>query len=182
MHFTENDAQFQAYLDGALPPDETRAIEEHLTACPDCRALVQHWQELDTALSQTFSRPALSPDFRRRLRTRIAASAPEDSAFEEEHGLDLDFERTWSRLRQQFFHARLPAFLDALGYITAAAVGGYLLFPLLLRWLSSHAKSWQIPPTQLALMAGTAAGVLFLLVAFGLVSRKHITRWVEELA
>ena len=40
----------QAYLDGALPPDATRAVRAHLDGCAECRAELALLREVDGAL------------------------------------------------------------------------------------------------------------------------------------
>jgi hypothetical protein len=44
---------FSEYFDGGLRPEERRALEEHLQACPDCTTEFRHYTESLTALQKT---------------------------------------------------------------------------------------------------------------------------------
>ena len=87
---------------------------------------------------------------------------------------------TWSRMRRDFIRSQFPAFLDALGYSTAAAVGAYLLFQVLLRLLNAHFKSLPFSPSQIAIGIALAAGGVILLAGLGVAIRKQLSHWVDE--
>jgi anti-sigma factor RsiW len=60
------------YLDGRAKPAERRAVEQHLTACADCRLRAEEFRMLWDALDDV---PVLSPSsaFDASLRARISA-------------------------------------------------------------------------------------------------------------
>jgi len=60
------------YLDGRAKPAARRAVEEHLTDCPSCRAQAEEFRTLWSALDDL---PVISPSpaFDASLRVRIAA-------------------------------------------------------------------------------------------------------------
>jgi hypothetical protein len=61
-----------AYLDGRAKPAESRAVQEHLLACADCRARAEEFRALWNVMEDL---PVLSPSpsFDASLRQRIAA-------------------------------------------------------------------------------------------------------------
>ena len=69
---TGMESKLIAYLDGRAKPGERRAVEQHLTRCPDCRARAGEFRMLWDALDDV---PTLSPSsaFDASLRARIAA-------------------------------------------------------------------------------------------------------------
>ena len=75
-----------AYLDGELPAGDGRRVEDHLEACPSCRAELASLHRVVESLrrlERTAPPPALAQDVQR----RIALAAPRPSAlgrFEEE--------------------------------------------------------------------------------------------------
>ena len=48
-HIAEDEAQL--YLEGAIEPSEAVRIDDHLSGCPDCQALVASFEALSEALS-----------------------------------------------------------------------------------------------------------------------------------
>src|SRR5579871_504203 len=60
-----------AYVAGQLDPQSVTALESHFADCPECRAEAAGQAALWTALD-AWEAPAISPDFNRRLYSRIA--------------------------------------------------------------------------------------------------------------
>ena len=46
-----------AKIDGALTAEESAALEEHLAACPACRALLADFESLHTELPRLAAQP-----------------------------------------------------------------------------------------------------------------------------
>ena len=183
MHLTENESRFQDYLDGRLSDLDIVAVEAHLAACPECQACFEQWQALDLELSHALPKPVLSPNFYNRVRDQIKSHpGSEISEAEERLRLENDLQAGWEKLRKSFFRTHLPAFLDCLGYSTAAAVGAYLLFQLTLNVLNTQLKSLNLSSSQLTLGVAVAAACVFLLVGFGIAVRKQLSGWVEQLS
>lgn len=67
-----DDERAQDLLDGLLAAPESRAAEEHLAGCADCRALVASYRTLSEALDQ-LDRPAPPLDFGAAVALRTAA-------------------------------------------------------------------------------------------------------------
>lgn len=64
-----------ARLDGALTPEETAGLEEHLDRCPDCRALAADLEEMHAAMPGLYQEPP--PELKERVMAQIRAeSAP----------------------------------------------------------------------------------------------------------
>ena len=64
-----------ARLDGALTPEEAAGLEEHLSHCPDCRALAADLEELHAAMPGLYQEPP--PELKERVMARIREeSAP----------------------------------------------------------------------------------------------------------
>lgn len=64
-----------ARLDGALTPQESAGLEEHLARCPDCRALAADLAELHAAIPGLYQEPP--PELKERVMAQIRAeSAP----------------------------------------------------------------------------------------------------------
>ena len=72
MRCTGMEDKLIEYLDGRAKPAERRAVEEHLSACADCRIRAEEFRMLWSALDDL---PVLSPSpaFDASLRARIAA-------------------------------------------------------------------------------------------------------------
>ncbi|GAB4370886.1 MAG: hypothetical protein Kow00128_18310 [Deltaproteobacteria bacterium] len=60
-----------AFLDGETSPEESRRVEEHLSACAGCRAFRERARSLDSFLAR--SETPVSPDFREKLFSRLEA-------------------------------------------------------------------------------------------------------------
>lgn len=69
---TGMESKLVEYLDGRAKPAERRTVEEHLTACAECRTRAEEFRTLWDVLDDL---PALSPSsvFDASLRARIAA-------------------------------------------------------------------------------------------------------------
>ncbi len=78
--------QIEAYLDHRLSPEERRAVEAHLAACPTCaRRMADAWRvssELGPTMQKTLGQPMLPPALRYRVRRAIdEAESPRQSTF-----------------------------------------------------------------------------------------------------
>jgi anti-sigma factor RsiW len=100
------------YCEGASSPTDRALLESHIAACILCRESLAEQQELDLRLAKSLTQPALSPAFAADLAARIAG------------------ERRTPQFR------RIPAVLDAVGYLSIAATAGYLIQQL------PHAGQW----------------------------------------
>jgi anti-sigma factor RsiW len=58
-------------FDGALSPDDSRQLERHLIACPNCAEFGESLNSLDVQLKEAITAPRLGPGFRAALRARI---------------------------------------------------------------------------------------------------------------
>lgn len=58
-----------AYVDGEIPPEEARLLEEHLAGCAGCRDLVRRMRTLDEGLA--LSGGDVPPGFRERVFARL---------------------------------------------------------------------------------------------------------------
>jgi anti-sigma factor RsiW len=58
-------------FDGALSPADSRQLERHLAACPNCAEFGELLNALDLQLKQAIPAPRLSPGFRAALLARI---------------------------------------------------------------------------------------------------------------
>jgi anti-sigma factor RsiW len=54
------------YLDGRLPADDTRRLEEHLDECPYCVAYIEQMRQTIAALGE-LSEDSISPEMRGEL-------------------------------------------------------------------------------------------------------------------
>lgn len=63
-----------ARLDGDLTPEEAAGLEEHLSHCPDCRALAADLEELHAAMPGLYQEPPAE------LKERVMAQIREESA------------------------------------------------------------------------------------------------------
>ena len=70
-HCTGMEDKLVEYLDGRAKPAERRAVEEHLTACAECRIRAEEFRTLWSALDDL---PVLSPS--PRLMLRCARALP----------------------------------------------------------------------------------------------------------
>lgn len=64
----------QRRLDGDLTPEEAAGLEEHLSHCPDCRALAADLEELHAAMPGLYQEPPAE------LKERVMAQIREESA------------------------------------------------------------------------------------------------------
>jgi len=60
------------YLDGELPADQMRALDEHLRGCPACAALVVNRVQLKREVQAAGKRYAPTAEFRRKIEKSIA--------------------------------------------------------------------------------------------------------------
>jgi anti-sigma factor RsiW len=61
-----------AYLDGELPADQERLLQEHLRSCPECAAEIAAQVRLRRAMKPAASRFAPRAEFRRKVKGQIA--------------------------------------------------------------------------------------------------------------
>ena len=62
-----------ARLDGALTPEEAAGLEEHLSHCPDCRALAADLEEMHAAMPGLYQEPP--PELKERVMAQIRAES-----------------------------------------------------------------------------------------------------------
>ena len=67
-----NTSLLHAYLDNELSPEQTRLVDNHLDACPDCRLELTRLQRLKLTLGGITS-PNPGHDYFRQLQDKIAA-------------------------------------------------------------------------------------------------------------
>ncbi len=128
-------------VEGCLPSDEHRRLEQHLEGCTECRVFHESLDILDTALTAQLRPPLLPVDFRRRLTRRVSAAAREKPP---------------SVLRE---------LLDFVGIAAVAVAGGFLLQSMFglaaARRLSDGGNAlviWAAPAACAALCAWFALG------------------------
>jgi len=179
VHLTENDPRLHDYVDDTLPASERSALEQHLARCPECAELCGQYQRLDRRLARTRRRPSLSPGFHAAILQRIERQHPSAPVKpQERQQLETRLNAQWQEHRRRFFRAQLPGFLDALGYSTAAAVGGSLLFRMIIALLrASGAATINLTP-QVALAMGVGAGVVILLGGLAFVAKSRLAHWL----
>ncbi|MBV8909237.1 MAG: zf-HC2 domain-containing protein [Gammaproteobacteria bacterium] len=112
------DERSQDWIDGDLDPSGSAALEAHIAGCARCRARRSAIQAVDSTLSRSLPREALSADFDRSVLARIerapmsdraAARARLEQAWQAEVGA---FARQWrSALRSMVLNALLAAAL-----------------------------------------------------------------------
>jgi anti-sigma-K factor RskA len=83
MNDTHGDAAL--YAVGALPDDEARAFQAHLSTCPECRQEVAEMQELAAQLSQSVATPPPA-GLREAVLTQVARTPQESSPHDEQYG------------------------------------------------------------------------------------------------
>jgi hypothetical protein len=179
-HSLDDEARVLDYLDGNLDANQCKAVEEHLATCAECQALSHTWQQLDLELIVAAGRLTLSPGFATRMRRRIDAEPPVPAVELRRKRLQLeaDLETQWRKYQKGFFRAQVPAFLDLLGYGTACAIGGLLLFLLTLGLIqgtngaATETLQRLVPP----IVAGLMAILLFISLGWG-----RRTRFYREL-
>ena len=184
IHSPQDEDRLLEYLDGQLPAPEARAIEAHLTGCPECQALRHQWEQLDERLARTLAQPRLSPDFAARLRQRVAVEAKAGASGLEapkSGGLGAQTYELSIEARRREKRVFWLALLDGLGYGAAAVVGGYWLFHLVVAWVPGPAGAGtsflRSPAFLFALVTAGAA----LLVGLNLASKNRVWRWLGEL-
>ncbi len=69
MECREWKERLSGYIDGEIPPGETREVEEHLAGCPACRDLERRMRALSAGLGKTDIDP--SPRMREELFARM---------------------------------------------------------------------------------------------------------------
>ena len=72
-HWTE---KLDAYLDGELPVEEARALNEHLRQCANCAAEGLRRVQLKRAVQAAAQQFAPDPAFRARIQTKISSRQP----------------------------------------------------------------------------------------------------------
>jgi hypothetical protein len=120
-------------VDRTLPPERQRELETHLALCSDCQALANTALRLDAALTRAAASTSLSPDFDRRLWSRIATQPHLDTdtaRADKKRQLDSEFQRRAAEWRRRVFN--LGGVLDGLGLAMLATLAGYGLYQLAL--------------------------------------------------
>jgi anti-sigma factor RsiW len=122
-------------VDGELAPERARVVRLHLEACPRCRAWHASIASLDARLEAALPRPALSADFDRRLRDRIAAATRRAPSSEMRDTVDREYRSLLDGLRRR---AGRRALLDG---VAAAAVAGSVV-AVAERWYAGLGGEW----------------------------------------
>ena len=184
-HLYTSESRLFDYLEGRLAAAESRAVERHLPACPECRRLVDQLRELDRQLSRELPRPMLSTGFAARLWQRIEAT-PSDCAqaarAQTHRQIQAEMAAAWSQYRRRLFQAQVLRLLDVVGYSVAVVIAAYLLFQLIPDGMFSI--SWQTAATiaeNLTLLIGMATAVVTTLALLGFLSKRWVVRWLAEL-
>ena len=181
IHSPQDEDRLIEYLDGQLAAPEARAIEAHLTICPECQALRRQWEQLEERLVRTLAPPRLSPDFAVRLRQQVAARSKAGAP-------DLEGQRSGGQVVQThdpYVGARLRAkrvfwlaLLDGLGYGAVAMIGGYWFLHLAAARVPGPAGGGTaFLHSPIFLIALAAAGAA-LLVGFNLATKNRVWRWL----
>ncbi|MBI5577158.1 MAG: zf-HC2 domain-containing protein [Deltaproteobacteria bacterium] len=63
--------KISGYIDGEIPGEDARRVEEHLAGCHACRALERRMRAMGTGMEKMET--AVSPDFREKLFARLEA-------------------------------------------------------------------------------------------------------------
>ena len=182
IHHTDvHEMQLFEYLDGSLPPAESKAVEARLANCPECRDLALQWRQVDDVLTHELKRPALSKDFSARLLQRVeresvpvkpVSSAPLSSKWEAELNAE------WVDYRKKVLRRQLPAALDYLGYGAITAVLACLFVRLAPKWLNSIPQLSNATNHQWMLLLATGTAIIVLLSTVAFIARNRISRWV----
>lgn len=104
-------------LEGSLGPERARVIRLHVESCARCRAWQAEFAALDAGLAAALPRPAISPDFERRLQARLSALAQPANRSDLRARVDREHERLVEALRRG---ARRHALLDGIGSAAVA--------------------------------------------------------------
>ena len=181
IHSPQDEDRLLQYLDGQLPAPETRAIEAHLAACPDCQGLRRQWEQLDQQLARTLARPRLSPDFAARLRKQVAvevmAGAP-GARVRESAGAAAQSHQPWIEDRRRWTSLLWLGLLDGVGYGAAAAVGGYCLLRLAVAWIPGPAGTGTAFLSSPAFLFSLAIAGATLLFGLNLAAKNRPLCWL----
>jgi anti-sigma factor RsiW len=61
---------YSNYIEGELPADQSKALDEHLNHCPECRETVRQMRIIQQSLKQ-LPQISASPDFEKKLQQQI---------------------------------------------------------------------------------------------------------------
>jgi len=140
MNCNETERRLLESIDGQVSRRQRVELNTHLAGCRSCQARAQDFQHLDTALTQTLRRPALSPNFANNLQARIASLTPswsEDEQRARKQRVQRDFEAGLAKLHERgLYRAGL-----------ADVVGTILMFGLATGFI------WQIAPWLVGALA-----------------------------
>jgi anti-sigma factor RsiW len=181
IHSPQDEDRLLEYLDGQLRAPEARAIEAHLTVCPECQALRRQWEQLDERLARTLARPKLSPDFAARVRRQVAAGVQATApgvGVRESAGAAARSRQPWIEDRRRGKSVLWLGLLDGIGYGAAAAVGGYCLFRLAVAWVPGPAGTGTAFLSGPAFLFALAIAGATLLFGLNLAARNRPLRWL----
>ena len=71
-------SNYSGYIEGGLPADQYKMLNDHLTACPGCREAIREMKIIRQSLKQLPSIQA-SPDFEQKLHQQIFQQNPRGS-------------------------------------------------------------------------------------------------------
>jgi anti-sigma factor RsiW len=158
--------------DGELPSGRAGLVRLHIEQCARCRSWSAEFAALDATLAAGLPRPALSPEFDARLRTRLSAPAAPASRGELRSRLEREHDSLVESLRTV---TRRRAVLGALG--SAAATLGVMLAA---RSLLAQGAAW-LPALGEGPERWAALGTVGTAIAIGALAWSAASRGVAGL-
>lgn len=117
---TQIENAIQAYIDGELTVAERVILEDHISTCENCRALVKKQKALNALLFETFAPTRLHHD----LSARVMAGLPEM-----DHIHSPQYVPTWTEREEQKTRPRfwvwVPLFVPVFLFFIAVAIYAY---------------------------------------------------------
>jgi putative zinc finger protein len=174
------EARLLEFLDGRRTGGGAAEIEAHLAECRECQLLRESWLRLDGEFSKQLIPPSLPLDFRKALWREIDAAAASPPVAETRAQAESELDLAWRRIRSRFVRSKSLLILDSIGISTAMGLGGYLVFRMLLGFISVSGGSvpgeqvWMIPMSL-------GAGALLLAGGFAFSLRNKLGRWLEAI-
>jgi anti-sigma factor RsiW len=181
-HTAADEQRLLEYLDGQLPPDESRKVQNHLATCFECRNLAEQWEQLDIQLESDMHAPSLSPMFARKVLSAIDSEINQsDVAISRAKPLETEWSNAWAQYRGRFLWLQLPGALDKVGYVFAAALAVCFAWTFASRYLANWKPQLSALPQERILPF--ALGVTALIIAAGLAvsAKRPLSRFFASL-